>query len=326
MNRYTQLTLEQRYQIYALRAAEHSQTEIADIVGVNKSTVSRELTRNTGLKGYRPKQAHTTAIKRREGKATARISDLVWAEVKRLIRKEWSPEQVSSRINKEQKLKVSHEWIYLYIYRDKAKQGKLFQHLRCQKQRKKRYGSYDKRGQIPNRVSISRRPEIVETRKRLGDWEGDTIIGKGHKGAALTLVDRKSRYTLMAPLDSKNAVLTAEKTIELLKSKKLPSHTITFDNGKEFTHHQKMADAIKADIYFADPYSSWQRGANENTNGLIRQYLPKERDLTTVTNEEANQITFKLNHRPRKSLGYKTPCEVFYDKECKLTHSVALTS
>ena len=323
---YTQLTSEQRYQIYALKSAKHDQTEIADLVGVHKSTISRELRRNTGKKGYRPQQAHKMATARREGKSSPRISQAVWHEVKRLIKKDWSPEQVSARLDEEREIKVSHEWIYQYIYHDKAKGGELFRHLRCKKQRKKRYGSYDKRGQIPNRRGISERPQAVEAKERLGDWEGDTIIGKNHKGAALTLVDRLSCYTLMAPLSSKNADITADRTIELLKSKRIPSHTITFDNGKEFTYHERMAEGIETDIYFADPYSSWQRGLNENTNGLIRQYLPKSRDLTTVTDEEAQQIMFKLNHRPRKSLGYKTPYEVFFDKECRLTRIVALTS
>lgn len=326
MRNYTQLTSDQRYQLNALKSAGVTQTEMAGIIGVNKATVCREFHRNTGQRGYRPKQAQVLTLQRRQGKSLARISPAVWQEIERLIRKGWSPEQISARSKVAQDIEVSHEWIYQYIYVDKANGGTLCTHLRCQKQRGKRYGSYDKRGVIPDKVGITERPEVVEARERCGDREGDTIIGKHHKGAALTLVDRKSLFTLMAALPSKHAEITADCAIDLLKSKRLPSHTITLDNGKEFTQHKKMAEEIGTDIYFAEPYSSWQRGVNENTNGLIRQYLPKSRDLTMVTDDESRAIMHRLNHRPRKTPGYKTPYEVFYERECKLTQRVALTS
>ena len=178
MRGYTQLVHEQRYQIYALMKAEHNQTEIAEILGVHKSTISRELRRNCGLRGYRPKQAHSIAMESQNNRATARISNSTWSSVESLLREDWSPEQVSCWLKIFKGESISHEWIYQYIYQDKLSGGTLHQHLRCQKKRRKRYGSYDRRGQIINRVSIDDRPTIVDRRSRIGDWELDTIIGK----------------------------------------------------------------------------------------------------------------------------------------------------
>ena len=321
---YTQLTQEERYQIYALKKAGHIQAEIAEIVGRDPGTISRELRRNRGLKGYRPQQAHNLALLRRYDKAHTRIGSKVWQLVEALIRDEWSPEQVVGRVEMEQGVSISHEWIYQYVYADQRSGGELYRFLRCQKVRRKRYGSYSRRGCIPNQVSIDERPAIVDARQRLGDWEGDTVIGKGHRGALVTLVERKSLYTVIRAVLHKTAEAVRDAVVDGLTPYIDWVHTITYDNGREFTDHEGMASDLDARIYFAHPYASWERGLNENTNGLIRQYFPKHRDLTTVTKSEIEKAMDKLNHRPRKSLGFRTPYEVFFNTRTSLT--VALQS
>lgn len=320
---YTQLTQEERYQIYILKNAGKTQTEIAGLLGRDKATISRELRRNQGLKGYRPKQAHQLALRRR-AKTHPRISPENWRCVSALIRKAWSPEQVADRLKQEQGVSISHERIYQYIYADKRLGGDLHNHLRCQKARRMRYGAYDRRGIIPNQVSIEARPAIVASRRRLGDWEGDTVIGKGHRGALVTLVERKSRYTVIQAVPRKTAEAVRAAVRQGLAPYRDEVHTITYDNGREFTDHEGMARDLDARIYFAHPYASWERGLNENTNGLIRQFFPKHRNLTTVTDAEVQEVMSKLNHRPRKSLGFRTPHEVFFNTKTSLT--VALQS
>ena len=322
MTTYTQLTQEQRYQIYALTKAEHNQTEIAVIVGAHKSTVSREVRRNRGLRGYRPQQAQALALHRRHTKGQSRILPRHWRRIERLLRGDWSPEQISLWLAKEKHLTISHEWIYQHILQDKVQGGSLYRHLRCQKVRKKRYGAYDRRGQLANRVSIDQRPAIVERRTRLGDWELDTVIGKGHKQAIVSLTERKSRLALLAKVPTKGADGVKNAVLKLLAPHSDSVHTITSDNGKEFAHHETIAAALDADFYFAHPYSSWERGLNENTNGLIRQYFPKGCDFTTITDKEIKAVMKKLNNRPRKCLGMKTPNQVFFGND----PSVALAS
>jgi len=320
MSTYAQLNREQRYQIKALLDTGHKQAVIARTIGVHKSTVQRELKRNTGLRGYRPKQAHEKALSRRKSKSKPMIIGDIWALVEEKLRQDWSPEQISGRL-KEDEVFISHESIYQYIYADKRVGGSLWTHLRRheKKYRKRRCGQ-DRRGKIPNRRSIEDRPVIVEERSRVGDWEADLILGKNHQGVAVTLTERKSRFTLLRTLPSKHADPIKEAIIALLKwDARLK--TITFDNGKEFTGHQEISAALNADCYFAHPYSSWERGTNENTNGLIRQYLPKSRNLKEVSMEEEVRIMDKLNLRPRKCLGFRTPYEVFFEHQ-----KVALTS
>jgi len=234
MSGYTQLTQEQRYQIYALMKAELNQSEIAMIIGVHKSTVSRELSRNAGLKGYRPIQAHQKCLERRNDKAQPRLPERTWRLVNLLLRQDWSPEQICNRLAKTFDLTISHEWIYQYILSDKYDGGTLYKHLRCQKKRKKRYGQYSRRGQIPNQLSIDQRPSVVDARSRYGDWEVDTVIGRHHKQALVTLVERKSRLTLIAKVSRKTAENVATAIIQLLKPFSSWVHTITADNGREF--------------------------------------------------------------------------------------------
>jgi IS30 family transposase len=210
-------------------------------------------------------------------------------------------------------LQISHEWIYQYILMDKHAGGDLHRHLRCQKKRRKRYGSYERRGTLKNRVSIDERPAIVDTRQRLGDWEVDTIIGKGHRHAIVSLTERKSRLALLRKIERKTAQAVAEAVIELLKSLPVRTHTITADNGKEFASHERIAKELHTDVYFAHPYSSWERATNENMNGLIRQYFPKKRSFATITETEIEFVMERLNNRPRKCLGFKSPNQVFFN-------------
>ena len=204
MRTYHQLTQAQRYQIYALQKTKHSFAEIANVVGVHKSSVSRELRRNRGQRGYRPQQAHELALGRRS-KPVFRITVQVWAVVEKLLRKDWSPEQISGRLQKEQSIAISPEWIYQHVLIDKRAGGDLYKHLRCQKKRRKRYGKYDRRGQWPNCHSIEERPAVANTRKRLGDWEVDTMIGRQHKQALVTLTECKSRFTLVRKVKRRTA-------------------------------------------------------------------------------------------------------------------------
>ena len=210
---------------------------------------------------------------------------------------------------------MSHEWIYQYVYQNKKSGGKLYENLRQKnKYRKKRLLTEDKRGIIPNKVMIADRPPEVETRERYGDWEGDTIIGANHQGAILTLVDRKSRrfavaITYIEKLEGKTAKCVENAVVNFFKRTGMPCETITFDNGKEFTNHQEITKEIGEKIYFANPYHSWERGANENTNGLIRQYIPKKSDFSNYSVENIAEIQEKLNNRPRKTLEFDSPIQ-----------------
>ena len=313
-----QLTQAQRYQIYALRKTKHPLSEIASVIGVHKSSVSRELNRNRGQRGYRPQQAHELAVNRRQ-KAVPRITAEVWSVVESLLRQDWSPEQISGRLKKEQGIRISHEWIYQHILADKRAGGALYKHLRCQKKRRKRYGRYDRRGQLPNCRSIEERPASVSTRKRLGDWEVDTLIGKQQKQAILTLVERKSRFTLLGKVSRRTAQAVRQQVCKLLLPVRDKAHTLTSDHGKEFADHELIAETLKLKFYFAHPYAAWERGTNENTNGLLRQYFPKKHDFHFVSHKEIEQAMSRLNFRPRKSLRFKTPFEVFYHSSVALT-------
>jgi IS30 family transposase len=314
MRRYAQLTQEQRYHIYAHKKTGHfTQSEIAAMLGVHKSTISRELSRNRGGRGYRPKQAHEFALTKRRANAKPRISAETWELVEDLLRLDLSPEQVSGRLKRERGLSISHERIYQHIYADKRTGGDLHKHLRCQKKRRKRYGKYSRRGPITGRVGIELRPAIVDSRLRIGDWEADTIIGKGCRQAIVSLTERKSMFTLLKKVPQRTAELVEDAAIKLLGPVKHAVHTITSDNGTEFAAHKTIAEKLKAAFYFAHPYHAWERDSNENANGLVRQYFPKGRDFKTITDEHVNFVINRLNNRPRKKLGFLTPKEVFYN-------------
>lgn len=304
---YHHLSREERYQISALLKEGLSQSDIAINLGRHKTTISREIARNSGLRGYRPKQANFLAQQRSTNSRNARQMDPSdWLLVERYLQSQWSPEQISAKVP------ISHETIYRHIYADKSFGGTLYSHLRCQKKRRKRYAvGRDRRGQIIGRRAISDRPAHIEERRQLGHWEGDTLIGKSHKQAIISLVERKSGYAVLAKVGNKTAHLVSSAIIDRLNPIAMKVQTLTFDNGKEFSDHAKIDSALGSISYFADPYSSWQRGSNENLNGLIRQYIPKSRPLSTVSDKELARIESLLNNRPRKRLGFKTPHEIF---------------
>lgn len=308
---YTHLTQEERYQIYALKKAGLKLNEIADILGRAKSTISREFSRNHGQRGYRPNQAQRLADERRAQNAR-QIDDATWQFAQSRLLEQWSPEQISRHAE------ISHETVYQRVYADKRAGGLLWKQLRCQKQRKKRYGKTDRRGVIPNRQSIDQRPAIVETRSRIGDWEADTIIGRHHRQAIVSLVERKTGLTLIHKVERKTADAVSQAITRLLQPYHQRVHTITSDNGREFARHETIAKQLKADFYFAHPYASWERGTNENTNGLIRQYFPKHRDFTTISQQEIDTALHRLNNRPRKRLGFQSPTQLFFNSSVAL--------
>jgi len=313
---YTRLTEEERYQIYEGVTEKRSHRKIATLINKHHSTVSKEVKCNTGLRGYRPKQAQEIAQKRHKNKPRhIKLTADVHALITDTIQHEWSPEQIQGRLKSEGVNMVCATTIDGFIQKDKASGGELHKHLRHRKPYKRRTGSSETRGQIIGRISIDERPAIVDEKVRIGDWEADTVIGKGHKGVLVTLADRVSKKTLIAHVPSKHAEVVTAASIKLLLPEKEQLHTITFDNGKEFAYHAQIKKALGADNYFAHPYHSWERGLNENYNGLIRQYLPKGMEFDKVTDEEIILIQNKLNNRPRKLLGYKTPNEV-YDAMC----------
>lgn len=310
---YKQLTQDERYQIYALLKAEHSQSFIALILNRSRSTISREIRRNKGGRGYRPKQANDVCNKRRQqANKHSKMTNQVKVWINSLLYNKLTPEQIAGRLKLEGKVSLHHESIYRYVYQDKCAGGDLYKHLpRACKKYQKRYGSYDKRGQIVNRISIDHRPSIVDRKERIGDWEGDTVVGKGRKNAFVTLVERKTLFTVVKRIKSKHANITAEAMIQSMRNIKDKVLTITVDNGKEFAQHERVSQELNAQVYFAHPYSSWERGINENTNGLLRRYFPKGTDFMALTEDEIQSAVEQLNHRPRKTRGYKTPYELF---------------
>lgn len=312
---YQQLTYSLRCQIYALKKSGLSNRQTARQLGVNARTIDRELLRNSGKRGYRYKQAQGYSMAKRQhrkGKPVKLTPALVTVIEEKLTRFQWSPEQIAGWLKRQQGCQViSHESIYQYIWSNKQAGGSLYTCLR-RKARKyqKRINGKTTRGQIKDRVGIEHRPAVVDTRSRRGDWEGDTIVGKNHQGAIVSLVERKTRYTLLVKVlrSTADAVSTAiTQGLKPFKGERLK--TITFDNGKEFAQHSEIGRTLQADIYFARPYHSWERGTNENTNGLVRQYLPKKTDFVTVTDADVARIEYLLNHRPRKCLGYLCPAE-----------------
>lgn len=319
---YNRLTTAKRVELYALKKVGLTQRAIATQLGVHPSTISRELNRNTGLSGYRPKQADRLASVRRDQARSKHISQATWHLVEKMIGEDWSPEQVSGHLKANGLPSISPEWIYQHISADKSQGGTLHTHLRCQKKRRKRRGTAERRGQIIGRVCITKRPEIVETRTRIGDWEADTVIGKQGGAVLVTLAERKSRFSLIVKAENKTATAVSEAITKAMGPHADNVHTLTYDNGKEFAYHQKVSDALDAQGYFAHPYHSWERGLNENTNGLIRQYLPKGKSFDELTPQEVGIIMDKLNDRPRNCLGFRTPNQVFNEDKS----NVALAS
>lgn len=317
---YTQLTEYERYQIYSLKKAGHTQKEIAFLLDRNPSTISREIRRNSGLRGYRPAQAQRLSDTRRvEAVKYKKVTPRVYEQIVRLVRQELSPQQVVDYLKRHKQVSLHHETVYQLIYEDKAEGGNLYTHLRiAAKPYRKRYGHYDRRGKLKNRVSIEERPSIVDSRGRIGDWEGDTIIGKNRQSALLTLVERKTLYTVMVRLQGKQASQLADRAIEHMEPLIHRIKTLTLDNGLEFADHPRISERLGVKVYFAHPYASWERGINENTNGLIRQYFPKQTDFNEVTDEEIQFVANRLNNRPRATRGGQSPNELFWGQRVDL--------
>lgn len=323
MRGYTQLTLNERYQIHALLKAGHCPSEIAFLLGRHKSTISRELARNTGHWGYRPQQAQQRALQRQRGKVRPRFAGPHWSIVTALLHADWSPEQIAGRLRYEHDIRVSHTWIYRFIQANHRTGGLLHRQLRGRRRFRKRRGSADRRGRLCHTVSIDQRPAIVAQRRRLGDWEADTISGPRHQGHLVTLVERKSGLLRLAVAGRRNAETVCSALTQCLAPLQDTVHTITCDHGREFAYHERFAKALRARVYFAHPYAAWERGSNENTNGLIRHYFPKHQSLLGLNKKQLRFVEDRLNHRPRKRLGWKTPHEVFFKTQSQL---VALTS
>ena len=312
---YTHLTDEERIELYALRKARMPMVVICKKLGRHRSTIYRELKRNTGNNGYRAKQAHESALKRRKSATYSKWTTEVEKYVTTALKVDFSPKQISATMAFDGITVVSHERIYQFIYANKDAGGDLYKHLRIRgiKKYRKRYGTNDYRGKIPDRVDIDKRPKALEKRKRFGDWEADLVSGAHHKGFLVTLVDRANRYTLIGHVEYKTSELVTAETIRLLKESKLLVRTVTYDNGREFNGHMSVAEALNCKTYFAKPYHSWERGTNENTNGLIRQYFPKGTDLRMVDASDIQHAMDRLNNRPKEVLGFKTPMMVAYD-------------
>lgn len=319
---YSHLTLHERCCIYYQKMMNWTDAEVGRRIGRHRASVGRERERFrthpnwSHYKTYIPENAQDLATKRRRAKRGFRWTKhrARLAYVLRGLRKEWSPEQISGRMSQDHhddpSMRVSHTSIYRYIKADRAAGGSLWKRLRqSSKKRRKTYASGPRVSRIPDRVSIHDRPKSIETRRTPGHWEADTV--RGSRGRLATFVERKSRYVLIARLPDGTAAAFNVGAIRVMR--KIPRHarrSLTADNGSEFIEHTELAQRLGFKTYFADPYSSWQRGTNENTNGLIRQYFPKRHDFSTTTPRRIARIAEKLNNRPRKCLGYRTPAEV----------------
>ena len=319
MMKYQQLTLEQRYIISHLRKQGFNKSEIARQMGRHRSTISRELARNSyrGVdSSYRYSRADREAIaRRRRSRRNRHYTEGDFAIVRRFLRKECSPEQIVGIIRrfKLMKRRMSHETIYQYIWRDKAAGGQLWRYLRqSSKRRRKRYNAYDSRGRLAGKRNIAERPKIVETRRTKDHGEIDTVMGTGSKDCIVTIVERKSGYVLIGKLKDRTTRSLNKRCIKLLKREPAKFKTITADNGTEFHQYPEIEKATNTCFYFANPHHSWERGTNENTNGLIRQYLPKGTSMKGLTQQQCDRIARKLNQRPRKRHGFKTPEEILY--------------
>ena len=312
---YKQLTSEQRYTISVLLQNRTKQKEIAKAINVSPSTVSREIRRNSGVRGrYNWETAQANAVQtKRKKPGNHSINKDVMEEAKHLlVTEQWSPEQISGVLAKDGKY-ISHETIYRMIRKDKAEGGTLYKHCRHKLKRRARPVG-GRRISIPNRTSISERPAEVDG-KRFGDFEMDTIVGRGNHGAIVTLIERSTSMLFMRKLKKgKNAKELARTVIHLLSPFKEHVKSITTDNGTEFACHEMIGKSLGVTICFADPYASWQKGAIENANGLIRQYVPKTEMFEHVSHQQITKYSKKINIRPRKKLEFKTPHECFYEQ------------
>ena len=313
--KYQQLSQEERYNITALLKTGMSYSQIALSMGRSKSTISRELTRNLRPTGrYAASVAHSYATARKhKNRRGSQFTKEQWKIVLFLIKQDFSPEQVSNIIKLNFDFSISHETIYLYILYDKKKGGTIYKHLRnVPKRRRKRYNSYDSRGRLAGKRMIDDRPSIIDDRSELGHWEGDTVIGKDRHHCIVTLVERTTGFVIIKKIKARTVFEVNKVCKQAILEHGQRFKTITFDNGTEFHGYKILEEQFPITCYFAHPYHSWERGTNENTNGLIRQYLPKKSCMKNITQKKCDAIAYKLNTRPRKRLGYKTPFEIYY--------------
>ena len=312
------LTLEQRYEIQSYKKAGCTISKIADYIGKHKSVVSREINRNSDQRSgiYKADLAVKKTAERHKTKPKyIRFTSTVKSNLDTYLALDYSPEQIVGRAKIDGVEMVSKERLYQEIWDDKKKGGKQYKHLRTKGKRyRKRGGLKGSRGIIKDRVDIELRPKVVQAKERIGDLEIDLVVGKDHKGALLTINDRATGLLIMDMVESKEAKVIEAKTIDLLQDLKPLLFTITSDNGKEFANHLGISESLEIDYYFAKPYHSWERGANENLNGLVRQYFPKKTNFKLITKLEINRVVNILNNRPRKRFGFKTPNEVFTEK------------
>ena len=325
---YEHLTRTERDVIHRMKLERRKNAEIAAVLGRHVSTIGRELRRNAESDGrYSPGSAQAFTNARKRGRIhRPRTGDAaLMGHVEGKIRDRWSPEQIAGRLRVRAPkhlagVTISHATIYRWIWACRERSERLRPYLRvAKKKRRKPYGKPSRRGQIPNRVSIDERPEVVAARQRLGDWEGDTVVGKGRSGYVATCVDRASRYLVARKQRGCSAKETTASLHDAMR--RLPRQrrrTLTVDNGREFSFHERIARLLGLDVYFAHPYSSWERGTNENTNGLLRQYLPKTQSFTQLTAWQLESTVRQLNNRPRKCLNYRTPAEVFWQRTIAL--------
>ena len=317
MNRYRQLTSGERYALSALRKQGCNQAAIARALGRHRSTISREVRRNSKDRqgrAYRPGLADDKARWRRgRSRRNERFGPSDWLLVEACIKQQWSPEQAAGWLRRRRRLSISHETIYRHIWRDRKQGGALYLHLRCSpKQRRKRYGAYDSRGRLAGKRPIFERPAGAENRSRVGHLEADTVIGSvSDKHCVLTLVDRKTGYVMIGKLEARTVEATNRRAVRLINKAARHTHTVTADNGTEFHGYEAIEAATSSKFFFAAPYHSWERGTSENTNGLIRQYLPKRTSMAHITQRTCHRIAQKLNTRPRKRLGFRTPEECY---------------
>jgi transposase, IS30 family len=313
---YHQITAAERYTLGLLRQRGWTSAAIARLMGRHRSTICREARRNSTPRDgcYRPQLADWYARGRRSrSRRNRQFTHADWARIQGLLREDWSPEQVAGWLRRHRALAISHETIYRYVWADKRDGGTLYQHLRgARKQRRKRYGRYDSRGRLAGKRPITDRPALVNTRQQLGHWEGDTMLGASQAGpCVLSLVERKTGYLLLGQLRQRISAAVNERARHLIAAQSHPVRTITVDNGTEFHEYAKLERTTGTRFYFATPHHAWERGTNENTNGLVRQYLPKRQSMVHLTQHDCNRIAAKLNRRPRKRLGYHTPEECY---------------
>ncbi len=313
---YHQITFAERYTLGLLRRQGLSPAAIARVLGRHRSTVLREVRRNRKASdgGYRPQLADWYARGRRSrSRRNRRFTWRDWRRVDRLLACKWSPEQIAGYLRRRRRLRISHETIYRYIWADKRAGGMLYAHLRgAQKQRRKRYGRYDSRGRLAGKRPITARPAAVATRTQVGHWEVDTMLGAGQAGpCVLTLVERKTGYVAIGKLHARTTAHVTRRATQLIRRQPRPVRTVTADNGTEFHDYATIERRTATRFYFATPHHAWERGTNENTNGLIRQYLANGQSMTRLTQQDCNAIARQLNRRPRKRLGYRTPEECY---------------